>query len=168
MDAGTGWWNPQCSGVCTAAPLLQRDMIMSMTIRISNDKNEINLDQLMSWLNGSYWAESRTIETQRRAIEGSSCFSAFADDKFVGFCRVVTDGATFAWLCDVIIDPAERGSGIGKALISAVITHPDLACLRMALATRDAHELYRRYGFSELAYPENWMGRGFRNSSCPA
>lgn len=98
-----------------------------------------------------------------RAIDGSLCFSAFDSDPArgapqVGFARVVTDRATFAWLCDVFVVEAHRGHGAAKALLDAVMSHPDLQGLRnVLLATRDAHRLYARYGFAPLAEPARWM-----------
>jgi GNAT superfamily N-acetyltransferase len=76
----------------------------------------------------------------------------------VGLARVVTDYATFAWLCDVLVDETYRGRGIGKMLVAAALGHPNLAGMRRwLLATRDAHELYRAFGFKELASPQRWM-----------
>ncbi len=81
-----------------------------------------------------------------------------APDELAGFARVVTDRATFAWLCDVFVVPAHRGNGVSKLLMDAVMAHPDLARVRnFMLATRDAHGLYARYGFAPLAEPGRWM-----------
>ncbi len=98
-----------------------------------------------------------------RAFDGSICFSAFAGEPArgapqIGFARVVTDRATFAWLCDVFVLKKHRGSGVAKRLMDAVMAHPDLKGLRnVLLATRDAHGLYARYGFTPLAEPQRWM-----------
>jgi GNAT superfamily N-acetyltransferase len=81
------------------------------------------------------------------------------DDGQVGVCRLVTDYATFAWLCDVFVDPAVRGGGLGTFLVGTATAHPDVRDLRLVLGTRDAHELYRRFGFESLAAPERWMER---------
>jgi GNAT superfamily N-acetyltransferase len=142
-------------------------MIDPVEITISTDKDAINFERLMAWLGVSYWASARDEATQRQAIAGSMCFSALVDSAFVGFARVVTDGATFAWVCDVMVDPDRRRAGIGKALMAAIMSHPDLQGVRTVLATRDAHELYRQYGFQELAFPGNWMGIGFRMCETP-
>lgn len=75
----------------------------------------------------------------------------------VGFCRWVTDRATFAWLCDVFVDTPHRSRGLGVFLVRTAMEHPDVAGLRLVLGTRDAHELYRRFGFDALAAPERWM-----------
>jgi GNAT superfamily N-acetyltransferase len=95
------------------------------------------------------------------AIANSLCFGLFRGAEQVGFARVVTDYATFGWLCDVFVDEQHRGRGLGKWLIETVVAHPDLASIkRLLLATSDAHELYRRYGgFEPLQNPERWMGR---------
>ncbi len=106
------------------------------------------------------------METVVRSIEGSHCFGAYAPDGTqVGFARVVTDFATFAWICDVIVDDAHRGRSIGKQLIQQIVADPGLQGLRrLLLATADAHELYRRYGgFVPISAPDRWMER-FRPS----
>jgi GNAT superfamily N-acetyltransferase len=110
----------------------------------------------------SYWAQGRSLETVARSMENSLCFGLFSSGKQqVGFARVVTDYATFAWLCDVFIDEEHRGKGLGKRLVEAVVAEPRLQGLkRILLGTRDAHELYRRYGgFEPLKNPERWMER---------
>jgi N-acetylglutamate synthase-like GNAT family acetyltransferase len=94
----------------------------------------------------------------KRSIEGSIPFSAFLDGIQVGFARVVTDRATFAWLADVWVEEAHRGRGIGHALMEAVVAHPDVQTLRrFLLATRDAHSLYAQYGFTPIDKPEAYM-----------
>jgi GNAT superfamily N-acetyltransferase len=86
------------------------------------------------------------------------CFAAYSAHEIVGFARVVTDHATFAWLCDVFVLPAHRGHGISRQLMDAVMARPDLARVRnFMLATRDAHGLYAKYGFTPLAEPARWM-----------
>ena len=107
----------------------------------------------------TYWAQNRTEEVVRRSIENSLNFGVYCGDQQVGFARVVTDYATFSWLCDVFILPEYRGKGLSKWLVETIIHHPDLKDQRrLLLATRDAHELYRKYGgFSPLPNPERWM-----------
>jgi GNAT superfamily N-acetyltransferase len=109
----------------------------------------------------SYWALGRPLEIVRRSIENSLCFGVYEGDRQVGFARVVTDYATFAWLCDVFVLESYRGQGLGKWLIETVAVHPALQSLRLfLLATSDAHELYQRYGgFEVLTHPEKWMVR---------
>ncbi len=130
---------------------------------VSTDAARLDLDRLRRWLSDeSYWAKGRTLETIRRSIENSCVFGAYdAAGCQVGFARVVTDFATFGWLCDVFVDGGHRGRGVGKLLVKSVVEHPELRDLRiMVLATRDAHELYRRYGaFGGVERPSGWMVR---------
>ncbi len=127
---------------------------------ISNDPSRINVSFVHQFLTtNTYWARNRTLDVVRRSIENSLNFGVYCDDEQVGFARVVTDYATFAWLCDVFILPEHRKSGLGKWLVGCVVNHPDLKPLRrLLLATRDAHGLYARYGgFTPLANIERWM-----------
>jgi GNAT superfamily N-acetyltransferase len=106
----------------------------------------------------SYWAQGRALSSVARSIEHSLPFGVYTQGRQVGFARVVTDYATFAWLADVFVLAEFRGQGLGKWLLEVIVTHPELQGLRRwVLATKDAHELYRRYGFAELAQPERWM-----------
>jgi GNAT superfamily N-acetyltransferase len=99
----------------------------------------------------SYWAQGIPEATMNKAIDHSLCFGVYRGAAQVGFARVVTDRTTFAYLCDVFVDEAHRGAGLGKWLVTCVLAHPDLQGLRrFALMTRDAHELYRRFGFEPL------------------
>jgi N-acetylglutamate synthase-like GNAT family acetyltransferase len=121
---------------------------------ISDDPSRLDLDVVHGFLSGeSYWARGRSRERVERAVEHSLPFGVYrADGRQVGFARVVTDRATFAWLADVFILPEERGRGLSKWLVECVLAHPELQGLRRwLLATRDAQELYRRYGFTEPA-----------------
>jgi GNAT superfamily N-acetyltransferase len=129
---------------------------------ISTDKSRLDVDFIHRYIaEESYWARGRSREVQERAIANSLCFGLYCDGQQVGFARVVSDCATFGWLCDVFVDEAQRGRGLGKWLIETVVAHPDVAPIRrLMLATRDAHELYRRYGgFDMLSNPERWMTR---------
>jgi GNAT superfamily N-acetyltransferase len=106
----------------------------------------------------AYWSQGLPREVFDAAVANSLSFAAYAGDELVGYSRVVTDRATFAWLCDVFVLPAHRGNGISKQLMDAVMAHPDLARVRnFMLATRDAHGLYAKYGFAPLAEPARWM-----------
>ena len=115
----------------------------------------------------SYWAQQRPLTVVEKSIARSLCFGLYVDRakraerEQVGFARVVTDQATFAWLCDVFVVDAHRSRGLSKWLLECVIAHPDLQGVgRIVLATRDAHELYRNYGdFEALPNPEMWMAR---------
>lgn len=127
---------------------------------ISTDPARLDLDVIHRWLaDESYWAQGRTRETVETSVANSLNFGAYnAAGVMVGGARVVTDYATFAWLCDVFVVAAHRGQGLGKALVAAVCHHPGLRQIkRFALATADAHDLYRQYGFEILDKPERWM-----------
>lgn len=127
-------------------------------IEITTDINRLDRDHLHRWLSGAYWSRGIPRPVLDRAMANSICFGATVDGKTVGFARVVTDRATFAWLCDVFVDEGSRGAGVGKRLMDAVVAHPDLQGLRsFMLATRDAHGLYHRYGFRPLDEPERFM-----------
>jgi GNAT superfamily N-acetyltransferase len=133
---------------------------VAQVVTISTDRALLDVDLIHGYLSGeSYWAAGRSRDVTERAIANSLCFGVYDDGRQVGFARVVTDYATFGWLCDVFIDDAYRGRGLGKQLVETVVNHEDLAHIkRLMLATRDAHELYRRYGgFETLAVPERWM-----------
>ena len=130
---------------------------------LSTDKTRLDLDVIYTFLTqSSYWAQQRSFEVMQKSIENSLCFGIYtAQGQQAGFARVVTDYATFAWLCDVFILEAHRGQGLGKWLVESVVNHPDLQRLKLfLLATRDAQELYHCYaGFKLLPNPENWMIR---------
>ncbi len=129
---------------------------------ISTDRTRLDVDYVHRYLSQEcYWAIGRSRAVVEKSLANSLCFGVYDGARQIGFARVVTDYATFAWLCDVFIDAAYRGHGLGKQLVEAVIAHPELQGLRnFILATRDAHELYRRYGgFDALTAPERWMAR---------
>jgi GNAT superfamily N-acetyltransferase len=129
-------------------------------VRVSTDPAELDLDWLVPALSErAYWALGRPRATVEASIRGSLCFGAFLRDRQVGFARVVTDEATYGWVCDVFVDEAERGAGIGKALMAAIIADPRLSDCRLVLSTRTAAGLYARYGFQPLAHPELMMER---------
>ncbi len=129
---------------------------------ISTDKARLDVGLIHEFLSqSSYWAKGRPLEIVQRSIEYSLCFGVYKGAQQVGFARVVTDRATFAWLCDLFIVEAHRGQGLGKWLVACIMAHPDLQTLRgFLLATRDAHELYRRYGgFEALPTSDRLMVR---------
>jgi GNAT superfamily N-acetyltransferase len=130
-------------------------------IEIANDLSRIDLDRVHGWLaRESYWAGQMPRIVFDRAIAGSLCFGAIADGATVGFARVISDRATFARISDVFVDPGHRGTGIGKAIMTAIMRHPELRDLRLwSLATADAHGLYARFGFAAPAKPERQMER---------
>lgn len=129
---------------------------------ISTDKARLNIPLIHEYLSQqSYWAKGRPMDVVQRSIQHSLCFGVYQEDRQVGFARLVTDYATFSWLCDVFILESHRGLGLGKWLIATIIEHPELQSAKpILLATSNAHELYRRYGgFNELPMPEKWMVR---------
>ncbi|HUI72460.1 MAG TPA: GNAT family N-acetyltransferase [Spirochaetia bacterium] len=130
---------------------------------VTTDRERMDLRFVHDFLSTkSYWAQGRAREIVERSMENSLCFGVFSPDgQQVGFARLVTDYATFAWLCDVFIDEAHRGKGLGKKLIQAVVSNPSVKGIkRIVLGTRDAHGLYRQYGgFQPIANPERWMER---------
>jgi len=128
------------------------------TIEISTIRKRMDVDAIRAFLARSYWAAGIPHETVAAAIENSLCFGAFDNARQIGFARVVTDYATFAYLADVYVLEEYRGRGISKLLMTAVRAHPGLQGLRRwHLATRDAHGLYRQFGFSALADPNRHM-----------
>lgn len=126
---------------------------------ISTDPARLDLDAIYSYLSlESYWARGRPRDQIVRGVENSLPFGAYRDAAQVGFARVVTDYATFAWLADVYVLESERGNGVGKALVQAVVEHPAVRDLpRVILATVDAHGLYERFGFKPLQRGERFM-----------
>lgn len=120
---------------------------------ISSDPARLDFDAIHAYLTRSYWSPGIPREVVERAARHSLCFGAYPSgtDRQVGFARVVTDHATFAYLCDVYVLEEHRGRGIASALMRAFITHPSVTgARRVMLATRDAHELYRRSGFADV------------------
>ncbi len=125
---------------------------------ISTDNDRLDLSLIHSFLTKSYWAEGIPFETVKRSIERSLSFGIYRDGQQVGFARLVTDYATFAYVADVFILEPFRGQGLSKWLLEIMMTHPDLQGFRRwILGTKDAHGLYRQYGFTELKWPERFM-----------
>jgi GNAT superfamily N-acetyltransferase len=130
------------------------------SLRISTDPVLLDLDVICGFLSRAYWARSRPRERIEASLRHSLVFGVYDGPRQVGLARIVTDYATFAWLCDVFVDEGYRGRGIGKWLMETIVTHPDLQGLkRILLVTDDAHGLYSQYGFTPLAHPEGWMER---------
>jgi len=130
----------------------------SQEIVITTDASRLDLGVIHGYLTRSYWARGISRDLVARAMAHSLCFGAFAGDRQVGFARVVSDRATFAYLCDVFVLESHQGRGVGKRLMAAIMAHPDLRGLRrLALFTRDAHGLYRQYGFRESRFADRFM-----------
>ena len=118
----------------------------------------MDIDFIHGFLTRSYWAEGITKDIIARSINGSLCFGVFNNDTQVGFARMVTDEATFAYLADVFIIEEQREKGLSKWLMEVILSYPGLQGLRrIILATRDAHDLYTQFGFTLLNNPERWM-----------
>jgi GNAT superfamily N-acetyltransferase len=125
---------------------------------VSADPGRLDLAAIHDYLARSYWAEGIPLEVVRRAVAGSLCFGLYYGSEQVGFARVVTDRATFAYLCDVYVLEAHRGQGLAKWLMAYVQAHPDLQGLRrFVLVTKDAHGLYRPFGFGPPANPDGYL-----------
>ena len=122
-----------------------------MNYYISKDSTKIPVSQLAELLHKTYWAENRPVEAMEQSIRHSLCYGAYdpEDGKLIGFARVITDYATTYYLCDVVVEEAHRGKGIGKALLTEIVSDPRLCGLKALLLTRDAHGFYQRFGFRE-------------------
>jgi GNAT superfamily N-acetyltransferase len=133
---------------------------------ISTERGRLQIERIHKFLSEeSYWARERTREQTERAIKNSLPFGVYKGENQIGFARVVTDYATFAYLGDVYILEEFRGRGLSKWLMEAIIAHPDLQNFRRwILATRDAHGLYEKFGFTPLKFPERWMERAAPNA----
>jgi ribosomal protein S18 acetylase RimI-like enzyme len=125
---------------------------------VSTDPTLLDLAAVHHYLASSYWSPGLPRDVLARAVEGSICFGLYRAGEQVGFARVITDRATFAYLCDVYVLEAHRGRGLGHLLIESVVSHPAIQDLRrFVLVTRDAHGLYERFGFCPLSRPEGFM-----------
>jgi N-acetylglutamate synthase-like GNAT family acetyltransferase len=131
-----------------------------LAIRFSTDAVDVDLDWLHEALSRrAYWALGRSREVVERSVANSLCFSAFVGGRQVAFARVVTDQATFAWVCDVFVDEEMRGAGIGSQLMAVVTHDPRLAGLKRIVLVTSSPDFYRRFGFEPLDRPDRWMLR---------
>jgi GNAT superfamily N-acetyltransferase len=125
---------------------------------ITTDPTDVDIDAVHAFLGDSYWARGIPRGVLERAIAGSLPFSLFHRDRQIGFARVITDRATYAYLADVYVLEEYRGQGFASWMMEVIVAHPDLQGLRrFALVTRDAQALYRKFGFAALHAPENHM-----------
>jgi GNAT superfamily N-acetyltransferase len=125
---------------------------------ISTQRERLDLDVIHGYLAESYWAKGIPREVVARSIQNSLCFGLFSENKQIGFARIISDYATYAYLADVFILETYRGRGLAKWLMECIVEHPKLQGLRRwTLATRDAQRLYTQFGFTPLAKPENFM-----------
>ena len=139
--------------------IMNDDVFVKKGFTISTDKSLIDFETVYNYLNNdSYWAQGIAAETLRKAIENSICFGVYQHGNQAGFARVVTDKATFAYICDVFILPDHRRLGLSKWLIQTIKQHPELQGLRRwSLATADAHNLYAQFDFKPISRPDTWM-----------
>lgn len=125
---------------------------------ITTDRSRLDIDQVFEFLRSSYWARHIPRGVVEKSVQHSLCFGAFSDNQQVGFGRVITDFATFAYIADVFVVPEHRGRGVSKLLLRAMLNHPELQGLRrILLATQDAHGLYAQFGFQPLTNAEHYM-----------
>ena len=120
--------------------------------RLSDDPAELDRSEIVRLLHTSYWAADRPAAVIERGIAHSLNLGLFRERQQVGFCRAVTDEATFTWVCDVIVHPDHRGRGLGKWMVQCLLAHPRLAGTTFTLGTRDAHSLYEPFGFVRTEY----------------
>jgi N-acetylglutamate synthase-like GNAT family acetyltransferase len=137
----------------------RKDMtIVKDNFSVSTDISRLDINVIHGFLTSSYWAENIPVETVRKSIEGSMCFGVYDENRQIGFARMITDKATFAYLADVFILEEYRGRGLSKWLMEIIMSSPELQGLRrIMLATRDAHGLYKKSGFTPLTQPNRWM-----------
>jgi GNAT superfamily N-acetyltransferase len=127
-------------------------------LTLSADPERLDHDAICGFLSRAYWADTRSRATIERSLKNSLVFGVYDGQRQVAMARLVTDYATFAWLCDVFVQEEYRGRGIGKWLMESMLAHPDLQEIRRwILTSRDARDLYRRYGYTPLHDPERWM-----------
>jgi GNAT superfamily N-acetyltransferase len=132
---------------------------------LTDDRDRLDVERVHRWLSeDAYWALGCELSRVRASIAGSDCYGIYdAALTQVGFCRVVTDQATFGWLCDVYLDPDHRGRGLGTWMVGQVCgVYAATGMRRLLLATSDAHEVYRKVGFAPLAEPSRWMEIEFK------
>jgi GNAT superfamily N-acetyltransferase len=128
------------------------------TFTVSTDRQRLDLDVIHGYLVECYWAKGIPRETVARSIENSLCFGVYSENKQIGFARVISDFATYAYIADVFVLETFRGHGLGKWLMQCIMQHPELKGLRRwSLVTRDAHGLYLQLGFGPLKKPQNYM-----------
>ena len=132
----------------------------------STDPTLLKIDVIYNYLsNESYWAQGRELSIVKKSIENSLCYGVYHDKKQVGFARVVTDCAVFAYILDLFILKEFRGMGLGKWLMECILAHPELQEVKWALSTTDAHGLYEKFGFRKLSDTEKWLKMERQNST---
>jgi GNAT superfamily N-acetyltransferase len=139
--------------------IMNDEVFLKKGFHISTDKSLLDFDVIYNYLDKeSYWAQGIPVEALKKAIDSSVCFGIYHGNEQAGFARVVTDKATFAYICDVFVLADHRRLGLSKWLIQTIIKHPELQGLRRwSLATADAQGLYTQFGFRQISKPEMWM-----------
>lgn len=131
---------------------------MSAEVHFSTDKGQLDVEFIHQYLTTSYWAKGRSLETVKASIQNSLCIGVYKDSRQIGFARVVTDYAVFAWIMDVFINEEFQNQGLGKQLMTYLMGHTKLGKVRRwGLNTADAHKLYEKFGFKSLDSPEIYM-----------
>lgn len=157
----SGAARPSCTGISSGRGCQAREdglMPLNTDLTVSADPALLDVERIARWLAGSYWAHDRERDTVERSLAGSLVWGAYADGGQVGLTRAVTDRATFAWLCDVVVDEAWRGRGVGHRMVGVAVEElRALGVPRIVLTTRDAHRVYADLGFSALRVPATWM-----------
>jgi len=132
-------------------------------IEISSDPERLDMELVYQFLSQSYWASGRPREVVERSLRHSLCFGAYCASRQIGFGRAITDRSVFAYIADVFVLPEWRGRGIGKSIVSAMLADPALCELQtILLRTRDAHDLYRKFGFGPVTAAQDMMARYYR------
>lgn len=124
---------------------------------ITTDPNQLDQKAVEGFLQDTFWAKRRPQAVTERALANSFCFSLFAEEMQIGFARVVTDYATFAYLCDVYLEEEYRGQGLGSWLLQCIVEHPQLQNLSWCLLTGTNHDFYQRFGFHPLRKPQHYL-----------
>ena len=135
----------------------------SADISIETDPKRLDRDAILGLLSQTHFAAHRSKDAILKSLDSSLCFGAFISGKQIAFCRVITDYATTAYLCDMVVDSSLRGKGIGKVLLSSVLETPSLKNLKWILRTRDAASLYSKFDFVEPVFPGRFMERTVDN-----
>ena len=140
---------------------------MKSDIYISEDKSRLDIAFIHSYLSEeSYWAKGRSLDRVKRSIDQSMCFGLFSGEEQIGFARVVTDRVVFAWLMDLFVIPDYQGRGLGRRLVEHITNHRHLRGVSgIGLRTRDAHDLYARFGFGAIPEPQTWMLKQRNNAN---
>ena len=160
------WWRSRSAGA-PADGVPVRDWQRG-AFTVTSDRKAMDVAAIHGMLSRSYWSPGISRELVERAMRYSLCFGLFDGDRQIGFARYATDHTRFAYLMDVYVLEDYRGRGLGQWLVACTLEHPSIArCRRLLLTTRDAQELYRRYGFTEMSAPERWMERFREDSATP-